>query len=112
MIQGGIHLARLDPIKAGEVGKRRPVIILTGQVILDALPPVVMICPLSSQSNSFVSFLHVEILPRGNLQRRSYALVEHCRAVATKRIHSTRLAALEPEELGTILSRLQRLLGA
>jgi len=36
MIQGGIHLARLDPIKAGEVGKRRPVIILTGQVILDA----------------------------------------------------------------------------
>ncbi len=112
LTQGGIYLARLDPIKAGEVGKRRPVVVITGQYIIDMFPPVIMICPLSSQSNSLISYLHVEIEPRENLHRRSYALVEHCRSVARKRIQPAKLATLEPNELGTILSRLQRLLGA
>jgi mRNA-degrading endonuclease toxin of MazEF toxin-antitoxin module len=35
LIQGGIHLAKLDPAKPSEVGKLRPVILLTGQFMLD-----------------------------------------------------------------------------
>jgi mRNA interferase MazF len=111
LIQGGIHLAKLDPAKSSEVGKLRPVILLTGQFMLDSAPPVVLICPLSTQNYSVVSFLHVPIPARELLKKPSFALVEHCRSIAIQRIISPRLAMCEYSELDAIKHRVQRLLG-
>jgi mRNA interferase MazF len=111
LTQGGIYLARLDPAKAAEVGKIRPVIILNAQAILDILPPTIFVCPLSSQSQPEFSNLHVKLSPRDNLKAISYALVEHCRSITIRRIIYPRLGQLTSPELLLILRRLQRLVG-
>ncbi len=111
LTQGGIYLAKLDPAKAAEVGKIRPVIILNAQAILDIVPPTVFICPLSSQSQPEFGNLHVKFSPRDNLKVTSYALVEHCRSITLRRIVYPRIAQLTSPELLVVLNRLQRLVG-
>lgn len=107
--QGGVYLARLDPAKHVEVGKIRPVVILTGQFILDISPLSILVCPLSSQSYKGCGDLHVCLPPRDNLQKESYALIEHCRSISVKRLIDPRLARLTKTELTLIFSRLQRM---
>lgn len=111
LTRGGIYLARLDPVKAAEVGKIRPVAILTSQAILDIAPPTMFICPISSQSQPEFSSLHVMLPSRDNLKIDSYALVEHCRSISLRRIIFPRLAQLTSTEIRLILHRLQRLIG-
>ncbi|WP_408634840.1 hypothetical protein [Rickettsia asiatica] len=43
------------------MGKTRPIIILNSQTILDSIPPIIFICPLSSQSQPEFSNLHFEL---------------------------------------------------
>jgi mRNA interferase MazF len=112
LTRGGVYLARLDPVKAAEVGKIRPIVVLNAQPILDVLPPTVFICPLSSQSKSEFSSLHVQLPARDDLKVTSYALVEHCRSITIQRIIYPRLAQLTFSELSLILHRLQKLIGA
>lgn len=109
--RGGIYPARLDPSRGTEVGKLRPVAVLTAQALLDTDPPVIFICPLSSRSDPAFQALHLSLPGRDRLLRQSYALVEHCRAVSRQRLLPDRLAMLTPAEIGHILHRLQRLVG-
>lgn len=109
--RGGVYLARLDPAKHVEIGKIRPVVILTAQAILNEEPALLFICPLSSQSHSTHRSLHLELPARDNLQVTSFALVEHARSISINRIILPRLAQLLPQELSEILHRLQRLIG-
>jgi mRNA interferase MazF len=109
--RGGVYLARLDPVKGTEVGKLRPVAVLTAQTLLEADPPVVFICPLSSRSDPAFAALHLELPARDRLLRQSYALVEHCRAISRQRILSECIAVLTPDEIAQIIHRLQRMVG-
>lgn len=111
LTRGGVYLAKLDPSKADEVGKIRPVVVLTSQAILSITPPTVFICPLSSKSQKEFSSLHVGLPPRDNLFSFSYALSEHCRSITIKRIIYPRLAQLTDGELSLILHHLQQLVG-
>ena len=111
LTRGGIYLARLDPAKHVEVGKIRPVVVLTAQLILNTSPEILFICPLSSQSYPEFRALHIELPPRDSLLKTSYALVEHCRSISLKRLSATRLAQLTSEEILLVITRLQRLLG-
>ena len=111
LTRGGIYLARLDPAKMNEIGKIRPVILLNSQIILDSAPPIVFTCPLSSQSYPKFSNLHFELDIRDNLEVKSYALVEHCRAISITRIIHPRLAQVTSYELRHILRIVQQLIG-
>lgn len=108
--QGGVYLVKLNPSKKNEVGKVRPAVLLTNQKILSAEPPVVFICPLSSQSLPKFKSLHVEIAPRDRLLKTSFALVEHCHAIALARISSPRIAQMQDEETRAIIKRLNLLI--
>lgn len=108
LTQGGIYLAKLDPAKYPEIGKIRPVIIITTTLFLNINPSVALVCPVSSKSYPDLSGLHVELAPRDNLRKKSFALIEHCRSVAIQRITSAKLAQLTHAELSKILSHLQR----
>lgn len=110
--RGGIYLARLDPAQGAEIGKLRPVAVLTAQELLDVQPPHVFICPLSSRSKPAYAPLHVSIEARDNLRVESHALTEHCRSISIHRIQSERLAQLDASEIAAIIHKLQRLLGA
>ena len=78
---------------------------MTPQIILDKSPPLIFVCPLSSQYNSFKS-LHIEIPARDTLLKKSYALVEHMRSISIKRINERRLALLSQDEYRKISERL------
>lgn len=105
-VQGAIYLAQLNPAKGAEIGKNRPVVVLTNQTLLDVHPPVIFICPLSSQSYPQLSSLHVEISARERLQKHSFALVEHCRSIASSRLSNERLGHLTAAELRELRRRL------
>lgn len=109
LTQGGVYLAKLDPAKHAEIGKIRPVVILTATIILEVLPNILFVCPLSSYSGSQFNALHIKLPPRDNLQKMSFALIEHCRAISIKRITIPRLAQLTITEMAAILSRVQYL---
>lgn len=109
--QGGIYLGALDPAKHAEIGKIRPVIILSAPLILQLHPGLIFICPLSSKSNSNYSALHVELPLRERLEKNSYALIEHCQAISVRRIKSHRMAQLNEYELSVILSKLKHMVG-
>jgi mRNA interferase MazF len=111
LTRGGVYLGKLNPAKHAEIGKVRPVIILNSQLILDSAPPVIFTCPLSSQSQKEFRNLHYELSPRDNLRAKSYALIEHCRAISLNRIVYPRIGQLSKSELDNILNRLQRLVG-
>ena len=108
--KGGVYLAKLNPTKGSELGKLRPVIILTAQVLLTTQPPVVFICPLSSQTSKKYAALHIEIPPRQRLKKMSYALVEHCHSIAIERIIPEPLMQLESAEVNLIIERLNLLI--
>src|SRR5262245_52871034 len=107
LIRGGIYLAKLDPAKAAEIGKIRPVILLNAQSILDVIPPTVFICPLGSKSQPTFSHLHTYLSAKDNLFVDSYALIEHCRSISLKRLLHPRLSQLTSKELSLILHRLK-----
>jgi len=109
--RGGVYLARLDPAKGAEVGKCRPVVLLTDQGLLNIKPPHIFICPLSSHSQPAYQALHVKLSARDNLHVESFALTEHCRSISIRRIQPDRLAQLDPDEIMQIIHRLQRLIG-
>jgi mRNA interferase MazF len=111
LTRGGAYLARLDPAKGAEVGKLRPVVVLTDQALLDVSPPHVFVCPLSGRSEAEYQTLHVSLPARDSLKVKSYALVEHCRAISIRRLQSDRLAKLEISEMNEIIRRLHRLIG-
>lgn len=111
LTRGGVYLARLDSAKGAEVGKMRPVVVLTEPTLLAVDPPVVFVCPLSSQSESRFAALHVALPARDRLLVESFALVEHCRAISRSRILSERLSQISEVEIEIIAQRLLRLIG-
>jgi mRNA interferase MazF len=104
--RGGVYLAKLNPAKESEVGKVRPVVVLTSQLILNSNPPIIFICPLSSKSQPAFSSLHLALQARDELITTSYALVEHSRSVGTHSITSNKIADLTPSEIAGIIHRL------
>lgn len=111
LTRGGIYLARLDPANGAEVGKLRPVVMLTDDSLLRIEPAHVFVCPLSSRSNPAYAPLHLALPPRDGLRVTSYALVEHCRAISIRRLQADRLAQLNGHEVDEIARRLQRMIG-
>jgi mRNA interferase MazF len=111
LTRSGVYLARLDPAKGAEVGKLRPVVVLTDQALLDVSPPYVFVCPLSGRSDPNYQALHLSRPARDSLKVKSYALVEHCRAISIRRLQSDRLAKLYMDEMNEIIRRLHRLIG-
>jgi len=111
LTRGGVYLARLDPVKGAEVGKLRPVVVLTDNALLQVEPAHVFICPLSSRSEPAYEALHLALSARDNLRINSFALVEHCRAVSVRRLLNERLAQLDSGEVNEIARRLQRMIG-
>ncbi|HEU5281429.1 MAG TPA: type II toxin-antitoxin system PemK/MazF family toxin [Gammaproteobacteria bacterium] len=111
LTRGGVYLARLDLEKGAEIGKIRPVVVLTAQSVLDIKPPIAFVCPLSCQSQPAFSALHVFLPSRDNLEVDSYALVEHTRALSLQRLSFPRIAQLTSAEIHLVLKRLQQLIG-
>lgn len=110
--RGGIYLAKLNPAKYDEIGKLRPVVILTSQKILNSKPPLIFICPLSSKSHDDFKYLHFKLYPRDRLNGISYVLIEHSKSVSVQRLNNDCLSVLTHSELEQIIKNISFLIDA
>jgi len=109
--RGDVVLARLNPNQGAEIGKVRPVVILTQSALIQAGLPMVMVVPLTSQFWPELTALRVEVQPRERLLKPSYAVLEQARSIDKNRIQPDVLTRLTQQELTDIESKLKLMLG-
>ncbi|MGC9387282.1 MAG: type II toxin-antitoxin system PemK/MazF family toxin [Hydrogenovibrio sp.] len=109
--RGDVVVAKLNPSQGQEIGKLRPVVVLTQTRLIEAGLPVLFIVPLSTQYRSELSALRVDIAPRDNLLKTSYVVLEQARAIDAGRIDAQVLTRLSQHELQQIESKLCLMLG-
>jgi mRNA interferase MazF len=72
-----------------EAGYLHPAIVVTAQRILDAVPNVIHVVPLTSTIRTFHSEIIVEPDPSNGLEQTSAAQCQHLRAVSPARVVRT-----------------------
>lgn len=109
--RGDVVLARLNPNQGAEIGKIRPVVVLTQTRLIEAGLPMVMVVPLTSVFWPELAALRVEVAARERLLKTSYAVIEQTRSIDRARIQETPLTRLNETELNQLEGQLKRLMG-
>lgn len=109
--RGDVVLARLNPNQGAEIGKIRPVVILTQTALIQAGLPMVMVVPLTTQFWPTLKAFRIEIPARERLLKPSYAVLEQARSIDKNRIQPDVLTRLTQQELKEIDSKLKLMLG-
>ena len=109
--RGDVVLARLNPNQGAEMGKVRPVLVLTETMLIQAGLPMVMVVPLSSQLWGELSPFRVEITARERLLKTSYLVLEQARSIDRSRIKADLLTRLTTEELQKTETQFKLMLG-
>src|SRR6185436_16050780 len=98
MRQGEIWFAELDPVKGSEQAGRRPVVIISGNLMNDHLPLTIVI-PLTTKIKNYKGNPILEVGPQTGLKQRSEMLMFHVRSISrdrlVQRIGSVSSAALQ-----------------
>lgn len=89
-----------------EAGFRHPAVVVTAQRVLDAVPSVVQVVPLTTAIRGFASEVEVEADSGNGLDEISAAQCQHIRSVAASRIESTR-----GNVGGAVLTQIREILG-
>lgn len=84
--RGEVWLADLDPRPGTEPGKRRPVLIVQSQALLEAAHPSTLIIPLTTNLVDDAEPLRVRLPRAGRLSADSDILVDQLRAIDNRRL--------------------------
>jgi mRNA interferase MazF len=84
--RGEIWLADLDPRRGTEPGKRRPVLIVQSQALLDAGHPSTLVVPLTTTLVEDAEPLRVRVPAGGRLRQQSDLLIDQLRAIDNRRL--------------------------
>jgi len=108
MRQGEIWKANLDPSKGSEQAGFRPVVIVSGNLLNENLP-VVIVMPLTSKVKNYKG--NPVLIPSvvNGLKVTSEILVFHVRSVSKDRLVE-KLGSIRPEELSQALKTLNDIL--
>jgi mRNA interferase MazF len=101
--RGEIWLADLHPRRGTEPGKRRPVLIVQSQALLDAGHPSTLVVPLTTTLVEDAEPLRVRVPAAGRLRQESDLLIDQLRAIDNRRLIQgplTRLPAGFMERVG------------
>jgi mRNA interferase MazF len=85
MKQCEIWYADLNPVKGSEQQGFRPVVIVSGNMLNQYLP-VVIVCPLTSKIKNYKGNIHLEPDNRNGLTEPSEIMVFHIRSVSKERL--------------------------
>lgn len=97
LTRGQVWLADLNPPRGTEPGKRRPVLIVQAQALLDAGHPSTLIVPLTTNVVTHAEPLRVHVPATGRLRHRSDLLIDQLRAIDNRRLVQGPLAQLAPQ---------------
>lgn len=104
MRQGEIWFADLNPTKGSEEAGKRPVVIVSGDTLNDALP-IVIVVPVTSKIKSYPTCVLLLAGKMNGLKKDSEAIPFQVRAIAKKRL-AKRIGSITEEELREILKGL------
>jgi len=104
MRQGEIWSANLDPTKGSEQAGRRPVVIVSGDTLNDALP-IVIVVPVTSKVKSYPACVRLPANKTNGLTKESEAIPFQIRAVAKNRL-TKQIGSVTEHELKEILQGL------
>ncbi|HXK39104.1 MAG TPA: type II toxin-antitoxin system PemK/MazF family toxin [Candidatus Paceibacterota bacterium] len=104
MRQGEIWFADLNPAKGSEQSGNRPVVIVSGNTLNDALP-IVIVVPVTSKVKSYPTCVVLPANRTSGLKKDSEAIPFQIRAIAKKRL-TKRIGRIRSEELREILKGL------
>jgi mRNA interferase MazF len=108
MRQGEIWYVDLNPVRGSEQAGFRPVVIISGNM-LNALAPVVICCPLTTQLKRYKGNLILEPSETNGLQQSSEVLTSHIRSISKTRFVKV-VGNLQPVELLHIQQTLSDLM--
>lgn len=84
--RGEIWLADLEPRRGTEPGKRRPVLIVQSQALLDTRHPSTLVVPLTTTLIDDAEPLRIRVPASGRLVRNSDLLIDQLRAIDNRRL--------------------------
>jgi mRNA interferase MazF len=109
--RGEIWLADLNPPFGAEPGKRRPVLVVQSQVLLDSEYSTTLIVPLTTQLIDDAAPLRLRVGPAGRLHRRSDLLIAQMRSIDNRRLMEGPLARLGALLLARVDDAIREVLG-
>jgi mRNA interferase MazF len=92
--RGEVWLADLNPRRGTEPGKRRPVLIVQAQALLDAGHPSTLVIPLTTNLVDDAEPLRIRVPVQGSIRRDSDLLLDQLRAIDNSRLVEGPLALL------------------
>ncbi|MCK4870835.1 MAG: type II toxin-antitoxin system PemK/MazF family toxin [Gammaproteobacteria bacterium] len=92
---GEIWTANLDPRNGTEPGKKRPVLIIQDQTMLDMLHPSTIIIPLTTKLIDNLEPLRIRIKAQTSLKKDSDLLMDQIRAIDNSRLITGPIAKLD-----------------
>lgn len=104
MRQGEIWFVDLNPAKGSEQSGKRPVVIVSGDTLNDALP-IIIVVPVSSKIKSYPTCVLLLADKTNGLPKDSEAIPFQIRAIAKKRL-TKRIGRITEKELREILKGL------
>ena len=108
MKQGEIWYANLNPSKGSEQAGLRPVVILSGNLLNQHLP-IVIVVPLTTKVKKYKGNPVLSPSKENGLRTESEMLVFHIRSVSKDRL-TKKLGNIEPAQLGLTIKTLNDLL--
>ena len=84
--RGEVWLADLDPRRGTEPGKRRPVLVVQSQALLDAGHPSTIVVPLTSRLVDDAEPLRIRFPRMAGLSQDSDLLVDQLRAIDNRQL--------------------------
>ena len=108
--RGEVWLADLDPRRGTEPGKRRPVLIVQSQALLDAGHPSTLVVPLTSNLIGDAEPLRIRFPRAGRLSRHSDLLIDQIRAIDNRRLVSGPLCRASADLLAQVADALRDVL--
>jgi mRNA interferase MazF len=109
--RGEIWLADLNPRHGTEPGKRRPVLIIQSQALLDAEHPSTYVIPLTTNLVDDAEPLRIRVAPTGDLSRESDLLMDQLRAIDNQRLVRGPLVRLPASKMKLVGNALLELVG-
>jgi len=104
MRQGEIWFADLEPAKGSEQAGRRPVVIMSGNTLNEALP-IVIVVPITSKIKSYPTCVLLRKSRANGLKKNGEAIPFQVRTITKKRL-GKRIGRVTNEELRDILKGL------
>lgn len=107
---GEVWIADLNPRQGTESGKRRPVLVIQSQILLNTNHPSTIVLPLTTQLIDEAYPLRVRVSKKEFLEE-SDIMIDQVRAIDNRRLVKGPILKLDDELLAIILIALEKVIG-